>query len=64
MAETKQAAFDPVDFLAKTGLGRRIVHLKVKQAFFSQDSIADSIYCLQKGGAKLTVVSGAGKKPQ
>ncbi len=62
MAEAKQAAFDPVDFLAKAGLGRRIVHLKVKQAFFSQGSIADSIFYLQKGRARLTVVSGAGKE--
>jgi CRP/FNR family cyclic AMP-dependent transcriptional regulator len=62
MAEPKQAAFDPVDFLAKAGLGRRIVHLKVKQAFFSQGSIADSIFYLQKGRARLTVVSGAGKE--
>jgi CRP/FNR family cyclic AMP-dependent transcriptional regulator len=55
-------AFDAAVFLANTGLGRRIVLIKAKQAFFSQGHAADSIYYLQKGRAKLTVVSEAGKE--
>jgi CRP/FNR family transcriptional regulator, cyclic AMP receptor protein len=58
---TKQA-FDPEAFLAGTGLGRRIVVVKPREAFFSQGTEADSIFYLQKGRAKLTVVSAAGKE--
>jgi CRP/FNR family transcriptional regulator, cyclic AMP receptor protein len=56
------AAFDPAIFLAHAGLGRRIVQLKANEAFFSQGSSADAIFYLQKGRAKLTVVSMAGKE--
>lgn len=36
--------------------------MKPKQAFFSQGTTADSIFYLQKGRAKLTVVSKNGKE--
>jgi hypothetical protein len=62
MAEPKRIAFDAADFLARAGLGRRIVQLKPKEAFFSQGHPADYIFYLQKGRAKLTVVS-TGKRP-
>jgi CRP/FNR family transcriptional regulator, cyclic AMP receptor protein len=54
--------FDPTTFLANAGLGRRIVQLKPKSTFFSQGNDADSVFYLQKGRAKLTVVSKAGKE--
>jgi CRP/FNR family transcriptional regulator, cyclic AMP receptor protein len=54
--------FDLADFLATAGVGRRIVQLKPKRAFFSQGSLADSIYYLQTGRAKLTVVSHDGRE--
>ena len=44
------------------GLGRRIVQLAPKEPFFSQGEPADSIFYLQKGRAKITVVSHAGKE--
>jgi CRP/FNR family transcriptional regulator, cyclic AMP receptor protein len=56
------ATFDAASFLANAGLGRRIVQMKAKQAFFSQGNPADSIFYLQKGRAKLTVVSKNGKE--
>jgi CRP-like cAMP-binding protein len=62
MAELKNASFDATVFLANAGLGRRIVQLKPKQAFFSQGNPADSIFYIQKGRAQLTVVSKAGKE--
>ena len=49
-------------FLASAGLGRRIVQLAPKQTFFSQGDPADSIFYLQKGRAKVTIVSQAGKE--
>ena len=54
--------FDLAAFLATAGIGRRIVQLKPKQAFFSQGGVADSIFYLQTGRAKLTVVSHEGKE--
>jgi CRP-like cAMP-binding protein len=62
MAEPKQIAFDAPAFLAESGLGRRIIQLKPKQAFFSQGGPADSIFYLQSGRAKLTVFSEKGKE--
>jgi CRP/FNR family cyclic AMP-dependent transcriptional regulator len=62
MSEQESIQFDPATFLASTGLGRRVVRLKTKQTFFSQGSPADSIFYLQKGRAKLTVVSKNGKE--
>jgi len=58
----QETAFDVAAFLENAGLGRKIVELKPKQAFFSQGGPADSIFYLQKGRAKLTVISAAGKE--
>jgi CRP/FNR family transcriptional regulator, cyclic AMP receptor protein len=60
--EATQTDFDPATFLAKAGLGRRIVEIKAKQVFFTQGSPADSVFYLQKGRAKITVVSERGKE--
>jgi CRP/FNR family transcriptional regulator, cyclic AMP receptor protein len=62
LAESTKVAFDAAAFLAKAGLGRSIIQLKPKQTFFSQGDIADSIFYLQSGRAKLTVVSNRGKE--
>jgi len=60
--ESEKTAFDAGVFLAKAGLGRRIVEIAPKQPFFSQGDPADSVFYLQNGRAKLTVVSQAGKE--
>jgi len=57
-----QLQFDPSVFLAQTGLGRRVVQVKPKQAFFSQGDTADCVFYLQEGRAKLTVLSNEGKE--
>jgi CRP-like cAMP-binding protein len=62
MAVPQKIAFDAPAFLAVGGLGRTIVQLKPKQAFFSQGGPADSIFYLQSGRAKLTVFSENGKE--
>jgi CRP-like cAMP-binding protein len=54
--------FDCATFLANAGLGRRIVDLQPKETFFSQGDEADTVFYLQKGRAKLTVVSLSGKE--
>ncbi len=58
----KIVTFDAVAFLANAGLGRRVVERKPKEAFFCQGDKADSVFYLQKGRAKLTVVSHGGKE--
>jgi CRP-like cAMP-binding protein len=62
MVEPDKLPFDAASFLARAGLGRRIVELKPKQAFFSQGDPADSVFYLQEGRATITVVSQAGKE--
>src|ERR1700690_1215602 len=62
MAAPQHIAFDLPAFLAEAGLGRKIIQLKPKQAFFSQGGRADSIFYLQSGRAKLTVFSEKGKE--
>jgi CRP/FNR family cyclic AMP-dependent transcriptional regulator len=62
MTELRNVAFDAAAFLAKAGLGRKIIQVKQKQVFFSQGNPADSIFYLQKGRAKVTVVSKNGKE--
>lgn len=54
--------FDSAIFLANAGLGRTIVELKAKQTFFCQGDTADSVFYLQKGRARVTVVSQRGKE--
>jgi len=62
MVELEKPSFDAAAFLANAGLGRRIVQLAPKQTFFTQGDPADAVFYLQKGRAKITVVSSAGKE--
>ena len=62
MRSEKNQTFDSAAFLANAGLGRTIIELKPKEAFFCQGDSADSVYYLQKGRAKVTVVSQNGKE--
>jgi CRP-like cAMP-binding protein len=62
MVELEKPRFDVAGFLASAGLGRRIIQLAPKEAFFSQGNSADSVFYLQKGSARVTVVSPAGKE--
>jgi CRP-like cAMP-binding protein len=54
--------FDPATFLSTAGLGRTIIELKPKQTFYCQGDPADSVFYLQKGRARVTVVSQNGKE--
>jgi CRP-like cAMP-binding protein len=62
MVEFEKPEFDVAAFLARAGLGRRVIQLKPKRPFFSQGEPADSVFYLQKGRARLTVVSNSGKE--
>ena len=62
MVKGKETAFDTALFLSTAGPGRKIVRFKSKQQLFSQGGSADSVFYLQTGRAKLTVVSEKGKE--
>jgi CRP/FNR family transcriptional regulator, cyclic AMP receptor protein len=62
MIQTGRSEFDIAAYLAHAGLGRRIVQLEPRQTLFSQGDLADSIFYLQTGRAKITVVSQTGKE--
>ncbi|MGC2636072.1 MAG: Crp/Fnr family transcriptional regulator [Acidobacteriaceae bacterium] len=62
MTGPEDGGFDAATYLSKAGLGRRIVSLKPKHTFFSQGDTAAFVFYLQRGRAKLTVVSDRGKE--
>ena len=53
---------DPKSFLATIGTGRKIVLVPKKQAIFTQGDAADSVFYIQEGKVRLTVVSKIGKE--
>lgn len=54
--------FDPNTFLATIGEGRKILAIAKKKLIFVQGDAADSIFYLQKGKVRLSVISKAGKE--
>ena len=54
--------FDPIAYLARAGVGRRIADVEPNRTFFVQGEPADSVFYLQSGRAKLTVVSHEAKE--
>ena len=54
--------FDVQNFLRTAGAGRRIISLKPKEVFFSQGSVAGSVFYLHSGRAKITTLSNEGKE--
>jgi CRP/FNR family cyclic AMP-dependent transcriptional regulator len=62
MTWRSEQEFDNAAFLTTAGRGRRILHLKPNLHFFSQGDPADAIFYLQRGRAKLSVVSSMGKE--
>ena len=54
--------FQAASFLQQAGHGRRLMRLDSKEALFSQGDRCDSIYYIQTGRVKLTVVSKSGKE--
>ena len=61
-AKVKTAGFDPVSFLSQAGVGRVIVTVTKGSRIFSQGDEAKAIFYLQKGRARLSVVSSRGKE--
>jgi CRP/FNR family transcriptional regulator, cyclic AMP receptor protein len=62
MADNKRTSFDPAEFLAKTNGGRTISNYEVNKQIFRQGDIADSVFYIQSGKVKVTVISKLGKE--
>ena len=58
----RKVDFDPKTFLATIGVGRKVVAFPKKQAVFAQGDAADSVFYIQEGKVRLTVVSKIGKE--
>ncbi len=58
----KMPNFDPRKFLATIGEGRKVLAVPKKQTIFAQGDAADSVFYIQSGKIRLTVVSKIGKE--
>jgi len=54
--------FDAKAFLAKVGAGKTILEFQKNQHVFQQGDAADTVFYIQKGRVKLTVLSEQGKE--
>jgi CRP/FNR family transcriptional regulator, cyclic AMP receptor protein len=54
--------FDPRIFLAKVGTGKQVLEFQKNQHVFEQGDVADTVFYIQSGKVKLTVVSEQGKE--
>jgi CRP/FNR family cyclic AMP-dependent transcriptional regulator len=58
----KKRDFDPKSFLATIGVGRKVVAFSGKETIFAQGDPADSVFYIQEGKVRLTVVSKIGRE--
>jgi CRP-like cAMP-binding protein len=54
--------FDPRIFLAKVGTGKQVLEFHKNQHVFEQGDVADTVFYIQRGKVKLTVLSEQGKE--
>jgi CRP/FNR family transcriptional regulator, cyclic AMP receptor protein len=62
MSAKKECHFDPKEFLATIGQGRKIVAVAKKQTIYAQGGTCDAVFYIQKGKVRLSVVSAIGKE--
>jgi CRP/FNR family transcriptional regulator, cyclic AMP receptor protein len=62
MAKQANDSFDPKMFLAKVGTGKTMLEFRKNQNIFAQGDVADTIFYIQEGRVKLTVLSEQGKE--
>ena len=62
MGKPAKNEFDPKAFLARVGAGKTILTIKKNQHVFEQGDVADTVFYIQKGRVKLTVLSEQGKE--
>src|ERR1700730_19336557 len=62
MKRKEKLPFDPKAFLAKINGGRTISDYRKNQTVYSQGASADSVFYIQTGKVKITVLSEQGKE--
>jgi CRP-like cAMP-binding protein len=62
MGKQAKGSFDPKMFLAKVGSGKTILEFRKDQDIFAQGDVADTLFYIQEGRVKLTVLSEHGKE--
>ena len=62
MENPAKDTFDPKTFLAKVGTGKTILEFRKNQHVFEQGDVADTVFYIQSGKVKLTVLSEHGKE--
>ena len=62
LEKQRQTNFEPKDFLCKVGIGRTIATYRSKARIFLQGEPAGSVFYIQSGKVKVTVVSEHGKE--
>ena len=60
--DAEKKSFNTAKFLATSGPGRTVLRYKSNACLFHQGGAADSVFYLQTGRAKITVVSKRGKE--
>jgi CRP/FNR family cyclic AMP-dependent transcriptional regulator len=58
----KKRAFNPQVFLATLGEGRKMLSIRKRQRIYTQGDEADSVFYIQNGRVRLTVVSQTGRE--
>ena len=62
MGTKRKAPFNVKKFLSQIGGGKTLLTCRKKQILFSQGDVADSVFYIQAGRVKLSVVSQRGKE--
>ena len=62
MGKPANDVFDAKVFLAKVGAGKQVLEFHKNQHVFEQGDVADTVFYIQKGRVKLTVLSEQGKE--
>jgi CRP/FNR family cyclic AMP-dependent transcriptional regulator len=62
LLDKTKRAFDPNRFLATIGEGRKVVSFHRAKKIFTQGESADSVFYIQEGKVRLTVVSKIGRE--
>jgi len=58
----QEDVFDPQAFLGRIGVGKTVERYRKNQKIFSQGDVADTVFFIQKGKVKITVLSEHGKE--
>jgi CRP-like cAMP-binding protein len=62
LVQASDGIFDPRAFLGRAGLGKTVERYAKNQKIFSQGDVADTVFFIQKGKVKITVLSEHGKE--